>query len=59
MFIYGIFARLDDYEPSELYGLYHNEQDANRRAEQMKREYNEEYKDSQYSDVQVHKLKVQ
>ena len=59
MFVYGIFARLDEYEPEELYGLFHNEQDANRRAENMKREYNEDYKDLMYCDVQVHKLKVQ
>ena len=59
MIVYGIFARLDDYEPEELYGLFHNEEDANRRAEEMKQEYNEDYKDSQYSDVKVHKLKVQ
>jgi len=59
MIVYGVYARLDDYEPEELYGLYHNKEDANRRAEEMKQEYNEEYKDSQYSDVQVHQLKVQ
>jgi len=59
MIVYGIFARLDDYEPEELYGLFHKEEDAYRRAEEMKQEYNEEYKDSQYSDVQVHQLKVQ
>ena len=59
MIVYGIFARLDDYEPEELYGLYANKEDANRRAEEMKQEYNEDYKDSQYSDVQVYELKVQ
>jgi hypothetical protein len=59
MIVYGIFARLDDYEPEELYGLYANKEDANRRAEEMKQEYNEDYKDSQYCDVQVHQLKVQ
>jgi hypothetical protein len=59
MIVYGVYARLDEYEPDELYGLYHNEEDANRRAEEMKLEYNEEYKDSQYCDVQVHQLKVQ
>jgi len=59
MIVYGIFARLDEYESDELYGLYVNEEDANRRAEEMKQEYNEEYKDSQYCDVQVHQLKVQ
>ena len=58
MIVYGIFARLDDYEPEELYGLYANKEDANRRAEEMKQEYNEDYKDSQYSDVQVYELKV-
>ena len=59
MIVYWVYARLDEYEPDELYGLYHNEEDAYRRAEEMKQEYNEEYKDSQYCDVQVHQLKVQ
>jgi hypothetical protein len=59
MIVYGVYARLDDYEPEELYGLYANKEDANRRAEEMKQEYNEDYKDSQYCDVQVHQLKVQ
>jgi len=59
MIVYGIFARLDEYEPSELYGLYANEEDANRRAEEMKLEYNEDYKSPEYCDVQVHQLKVQ
>ena len=59
MIVYGVYARLDEYEPDELYGLYANEEDAYRRAEEMKQEYNEDYKDSQYCDVQVHQLKVQ
>ena len=58
MIIYGIFARLDEYEPSELYGLYHNKEDADCRAKEMEDEYDEEYKDSKYCDVQVHQLKV-
>ena len=59
MIVYGIFARLDEYEPDELYGLFHKEEDANKRAEEMKNEYDEDYKDSKYCDVQVYELKVQ
>jgi hypothetical protein len=58
MIVYGIFARLDEYEPDELYGLFHKEEDANKCAEEMKQEYNEDYKDSQYFDVRVYELKV-
>lgn len=58
MIVYGIFARLDEYEPSELYGLYHKEEDANQRAEEMKQEYDEVYKSPEYCDVQVYELKV-
>ena len=58
MIIYGVYARLDEYEPDELYGLFHKEEDAKKLAKEMEDEYDEEYKDSKYCDVQVHQLKV-
>jgi hypothetical protein len=59
MIIYGVYARLDEYEPDELYGLFHQEEDAKKLAEEMKNEQCPEYKSSMYCDIQVHQLKVQ
>ena len=59
MIVYGVFARLDEYEPSELYGLYHHKEDADCRAKEMKQEYDEVYKSPEYCDVQVYELNVQ
>jgi hypothetical protein len=57
--VYGVFARLDMSESSVLHGLYHNKEDANRRAEELKLETWEIYTNSHYCDVQVRQLKIQ